>query len=326
MRKKITALLFLLIGVGTITQAQTNIFPTDGNVGIGTTSPSEKLHLQNGKLLINNGSQYIKSELSSSADYSRFMFNGTDNYLISYGINHNSEAHKIALKANHGSGSIGFFTNSTERLSVDPAGNVGIGSITPSKLLHLKIDDWQQVVFDRTENVDVDDLFYIGPSFSNEGNGSNDGLRFSSTTENTILFLGGNGNIGIGTRDLAKKLTVNGTAKAEEVIVEENVGADFVFKENYNLPTLFDLEKYIEAHKHLPEIPSAEEMKKNGVQVGALQMKLLQKIEELTLHSISQEKKIKHLEKENSNLQKLQNQLLKQQKQIEQLKQQINAN
>lgn len=98
------------------------------------------------------------------------------------------------------------------------------------------------------------------------------------------------GNVGIGTVSPSSRLSVKGTAKAEEIIVEENIGADFVFEEDYPLPSLSEVEHYIKNQKHLPGIPSAEEMKRNGVKVGDLQMKLLQKIEELTLHTIRQQK------------------------------------
>lgn len=174
------------------------------------------------------------------------------------------------------------------------SGSVGIGTTSPSKLLHLKNSSWQQLVFDRTENSNVNDLFFIGPSYKSDE--SNDGLRFSSSTENLILFLGAAGNIGVGTRNITAELTVDGKVQAKEVIVEENVGADFVFEENYDLSSLPEVENYIKKHKHLPDIPSAEQMKRNGVKVGDLQMKLLQKIEELTLHLIKQEKTEARLE------------------------------
>lgn len=99
-----------------------------------------------------------------------------------------------------------------------------------------------------------------------------------------------NGNVGIGTDAPSEKLTVSGTIKAKEIIVDENTGADFVFRKDYALPSLSEVERFIKKNGHLAEIPSAEEMKKNGIRVGDLQMKLLQKVEELTLYSIKQKK------------------------------------
>ena len=66
--------------------------------------------------------------------------------------------------------------------------------------------------------------------------------------------------------------------------------ADFVFDSNYKLPTLSFVESYIQQHKHLPDVHSAEEVQKNGLDVGDNQAVLLRKIEELTLYTIEQEK------------------------------------
>ena len=92
---------------------------------------------------------------------------------------------------------------------------------------------------------------------------------------------------------------LQGKLEAKEVRVTQTPTADFVFEETYGLPRLEDVEKHIKEKKHLPEIASAKEMEKEGVNVGEFQIKLLQKIEELTLYSIEQNKKIKALESEN---------------------------
>ncbi len=104
-----------------------------------------------------------------------------------------------------------------------------------------------------------------------------------------------NANVGIGTTTPSQKLSVAGTINSEEIIVEENVGADFVFEASYDLPSLQDIEAFIEQNQHLPGIAPASQMIEEGVKVGELQMQLLQKIEELTLYTIEQEKKIEFL-------------------------------
>ena len=107
-------------------------------------------------------------------------------------------------------------------------------------------------------------------------------------------------------------IAVNGKLEATEVKVTQSPTADFVFEEDYGLPKLEDVEKHIKEKKHLPEIASAREMEKDGVNVGDFQIKLLQKIEELTLYTIEQnkqnrqqEKKIRQLEIENQKLKTL---------------------
>ena len=104
-----------------------------------------------------------------------------------------------------------------------------------------------------------------------------------------------NGNVGIGTSAPQYRLSVNGTVQAKEVIVNSG-WADYVFAPGYKLQPLVEVEKFIEQNHHLPDIPSAAEVQENGVSVGGMQVKLLAKIEELTLHVIELEKKISDLE------------------------------
>jgi hypothetical protein len=99
-----------------------------------------------------------------------------------------------------------------------------------------------------------------------------------------------------GANTLAERLWVNGTIKAREVVVTQENWPDFVFDENYNLPKLEDTEKFIKENKHLPNVPSAKTVEENGAGVAEMQKIMMQKIEELTLHIIDLNKKIKDLE------------------------------
>ena len=97
----------------------------------------------------------------------------------------------------------------------------------------------------------------------------------------------GNGNVGIGTTSPTQKLTVNGTIYGKEVKVDLNVpGPDYVFEKDYKLPSLEEIKSYVDQHKHLPEVPSAKEMEQNGINLSEMNMILLKKVEELTLHVI----------------------------------------
>jgi hypothetical protein len=116
-----------------------------------------------------------------------------------------------------------------------------------------------------------------------------------------VLF--DNGNVGIGAPNIENataRLTVNGNilAKEIEIKIDAGEGADFVFDDDYNLPKLYDLENFVKEHNHLPQIPSAKDMQENGLKLGDMQLKLLQKVEELTLYIIEQNKKIVKLEGE----------------------------
>ncbi len=105
-------------------------------------------------------------------------------------------------------------------------------------------------------------------------------------------------NVGIGTTNLTAKLTVAGDIKAREIKVEANAGADFVFAEDYRLRSLPEVEQFITQNKHLPDIAPANEMIEKGIDMGEMQIKLLQKIEELTLYMIEQQKQNESLKQQ----------------------------
>ncbi|WP_255498687.1 hypothetical protein [Dysgonomonas sp. ZJ709] len=96
----------------------------------------------------------------------------------------------------------------------------------------------------------------------------------------------------------ADKLTVAGDINARQVKIEINAGADFVFQPDYNLKPLSEVEQFVKTNKHLPEIPSEKQMIEEGVNVIDMQIKLLQKIEELTLYTIDLNKQVQELKKE----------------------------
>ncbi len=115
---------------------------------------------------------------------------------------------------------------------------------------------------------------------------------------NILMATGVYGEVGIGTDDPNHKLEVNGTIRAKEVKIDNNYWPDYVFSEDYKLSTLDEVARHIEENKHLPGIPSAKEVSENGLSVSEIQGKLLQKIEEMTLYMIRQEKEIKQLKEE----------------------------
>jgi hypothetical protein len=107
---------------------------------------------------------------------------------------------------------------------------------------------------------------------------------------NAYMRITQSGNVGIGTIEPKNKLDVNGTIHSKEVKVDMNGWSDFVFKKEYNLPTLEEVEKYIADKGHLENIPSEKEVLQNGINLGEMNAKLLQKIEELTLYMIEMKK------------------------------------
>ena len=119
-------------------------------------------------------------------------------------------------------------------------------------------------------------------------------------------------NVGIGTTNTqGYRLAVAGNVVAEEIKVAlQGNWPDFVFENNYKLPTLEEVEDHINKNGHLINIPSAKEVEKTGIKLGQMNAKLLQKIEELTLYTLEQQKKIEKLENDNKQIKQLLDRLL----------------
>ena len=107
-----------------------------------------------------------------------------------------------------------------------------------------------------------------------------------------------NGNVGVGTINPLARLAVNGNILATEIKIKTDINVpDYVFDPDYQLPTLSSIEDYVKKNRHLPEIPSAADIQKDGVDLTAMNLALLKKVEELTLHMIDKDKRIEILEK-----------------------------
>ena len=114
------------------------------------------------------------------------------------------------------------------------------------------------------------------------------------------MKINASGDIGIGTTNPDSKLTVKGVIHTQEVKVDLNgsVAPDYVFEKDYPLTSLEELKSYIDQDKHLPEIPSAKEMEEEGINLKEMNLLLLRKIEEMTLHLIDQNQQYAQLKEE----------------------------
>ncbi|MBD1261605.1 hypothetical protein HZY62_13455 [Maribacter polysiphoniae] len=214
----------------------------------------------------------------------------------------------------------------------DDTGRVGIGTSTPTNPLHITSTGRTGVRIGGPNNSSgaIADLIFSPVDAGIVGNSkywylsfrtdywantpgdlvfySHNGASYTSPlilqSDGDVALVTGkgaarNGNVGIGTLSPDSKLTVKGKIHAEEIKVDLSVPApDYVFKDDYNLRSLEETQIYIKENGHLPNIPTAKEMEENGVELGVMNMKLLEKIEELTLYTLEQQNRIRKLEKE----------------------------
>ncbi len=140
-------------------------------------------------------------------------------------------------------------------------------------------------------------------------------IEFVSGWGKTLVHINGDGSL------VAKgNIESQAIIKATEIIVEAKGNtADFVFYDTYQLKDLTEVENFIKTNKHLPDIPSAEVMEKQGVNLAEMNKLLLQKVEELTLYTITQEQKLFQKDKEVQELQEEKNNLDKRLSKIEAL-------
>lgn len=194
-------------------------------------------------------------------------------------------------------------------------GYVGLGTSYPLERLHLdggflpllfNVGGSQSILRNAQWDPQQNRWEYVksGSAHIIHFNGSSMMLRHAdsgspggSVSWRTSLWMNPSGNVGIGTEPTSEKLAVGGKILAEEVIVQlQEDWPDYVFEEGYTLLSLQDLERYIQAHGHLPDVPSALEVKTSGLAVGTTQAALLKKIEELVLYTIDQEKRADNIE------------------------------
>lgn len=139
----------------------------------------------------------------------------------------------------------------------------------------------------------------------NMPNDNNDGstkIKINDLVNHNTFVVFNNGKIGMGTQNFDYEnynLYVKNGIKTEKIKVEiatNNGWADYVFNDSYNLMPLTELEKFIKQNKHLPEVPGECEAIENGIELKEMNILLLKKVEELTLHIIELDKRIKQLE------------------------------
>ncbi len=316
----------LTLAVGLMTAhafAQKNTFPASGNVGIGTTGTNNgvlTVHSNNNKHLLRLENDKKGSEASMrfrSKDKSG-QYLHADIALYSTGKEKGYLGFKVPY---HNDVNKGFdmIINEQGRLALGTM-NTGNGLVTfntsdTKLLLRLENDRNGSEASMRFRSKSQSGL-YLHADIALYSTGKEKGyLGFKVPYDNDVnkgfdMIINEQGYVGIGTTKPNSKLTVAGDINSQEVTVTVDAGADFVFEKNYELPKLGELENFLKENKHLPQIPSEKEMLEKGLTLGEMNIKLLQKIEELTLYTIDQDKQIKELKKENTKMQDLEKRLL----------------
>lgn len=251
-----------------------------GNVGVGgCINPQTDLHVGG----YNFGLQ--KGNVSPNAGYIRF------------GDNTGWKIHIGRMKESPGGAINTDLTGAL--LTVQDNGNVGIGTTSPNWKLDLGLTNAITIGW-KYNSANLNSRSWgLGKDVYAYGDFA---IMTSDAQDYTLdlyrFYIDPNGNVGIGTISPGTyKLNVWGKIRAHEVVVN-TTGADYVFDSDYRLLSLPEVEKYIEEYKHLPDLPSATELKENGMNVSDMQTKLLQKLEEMTLYIIEQNKKDELLNKE----------------------------
>jgi len=287
---------------------------TNGNMGIGTSSPLAKLHIVD----------QASSSVTSLQLNNRIKFGGDG--VINWG---SSATHGIlswgtgkALVGGKADKDLSLLAGGGEKMIIKTNGNIGIGNSSPK----AKLDIYNNSIFSNSESNFLGDnivfktsnhpngSYFGGLTWDNNNrrraaivavkeNDDSDHVGLAFFTRGTdgpgpmyeSMRISRNGKVGIGTPNPTDMLTVAGNIHSQEVKVTVEAGTvpDYVFEENYPIKKIEEVEAYVKENKHLPEIPSANEIEKNGLQLGAMDLKLLQKIEELTLYLIEQNKTLK---------------------------------
>lgn len=241
-----------------------SIIRNNGRVGIGTTSPADKFHVQSGSgnngLSVTEGgypNYHTALGWGDGVNYSNYFTIGTSG--------------KHTFRVWNGSSNLNLGAWTAD-------GNLGIGTTSPTAKLDIQAESGDEAAVSFFNG----NTYYVGWHIGQKDNDPDLDIWTDSDYERRILVENIDAEAGV-------SFEVLGTIRAEEIVVETG-WSDYVFEDGYDLMSLQEVEAYIGSNGHLPGIPSAKEIEANGVSLGESQAKLLEKIEELTLYLIDQQK------------------------------------
>jgi hypothetical protein len=301
-----------------------------GRVGIGNEAPGFSLHISSTQALdgirLNNSTNWatLYSPAMTTVAFNGITQSGDAGIIFSGGTGPGTFTHGFVI-APHAAAISG--------LRVDKDGKVGIR--TPNPVTEFQVGDYSQKIAMGTVPLAYREALgwptqYVGFNLARDAQGwisysdgaQNGGsmimadpfgqfkivgvpstgnstrwLTEAQVNQNVKFFISAAGKVGIGTITPEARLSVDGNIQCEEieVVVVQGTAPDYVFEKDYNLLPLKELEAYINQNKHLPEVPSAKEMEADGLNLREMNLLLLKKVEELTLHLIEVKKEVGQL-------------------------------
>lgn len=270
-------------------------FTAGGRLGLGTSTPATQLHMT-GELTMQSSNPVIQMKNADGEDKAYIqMVNGDDLLLGTNSVNT--------------TGSFIVRNNGANRLTVTNNGYVGIGTTSPQADLHIEGSILpspltintvgQRFIQFRRDGTPSSYMKFENDNLSiGTYNGNTFGKLIFETRESDRMIIHPNGRISINVdyQHSDYRLAVLGNILCNDIsTLPFNQWPDYVFKNGYKLKPLSEVEAFIQKNGHLPGIPAAAEIEKNGIQLGEMQRKTIEKIEELTLYIIELKKEIEAL-------------------------------
>lgn len=266
------------------------VVDVNGNVGIGLADPTYKLHLVNKS--ITSGTAFRADAINGHIRL--FETDGTNPGTDFTQIERNADAFHIYQRD---------ASSYQHVLTAEMDGKVGLGTASPTAGLHVKNNQSSSVLIETVGDNNADLVFQSGNDQSDiifkDATGSlNSLLRFYEDSDGPTLSYQNRQ----GTPEEYLRISGKGIVYAKEIVVQATPFPDYVFEEDYELMSLKEVEDYISAEGHLPNVPSAAEVETDGMAVGDMQVLQMEKIEELYLHVIELNKKLESMAAENAEL------------------------
>jgi hypothetical protein len=252
--------------------------------GTGTVSGNLQT---NSNIVINNATATLQLK-TTSAEKAFVQLNGDDLRVGTYATNISG---KFVVRTGGG-----------DHVFVDSAGNMGIDAPTPLSKLHIRGGS--------DASATSHGYLMLGPvTGSNLIFDNNEIMARNNGAAASLVLQNDGGSVRIGNAPVPNgyKFAINGKMICEELKVKlaSSGWPDYVFDKKYKLPSLQQLAAFIAQNNHLPNIPSAAEVEKNGIEVGDMQKRMMEKIEELTLYILQLENKNQALNIRVANLEKI---------------------